>query len=286
MPTTLTHNAYGKSRVRLTKVVRRGPVHELFEIDAAVQLEGDFEAAYRAGDNRDVVATDTIKNTVYVLAKENEFDSVEQFALILAGHFPATYPQVKRATVELKQAAWRRIEVDGKPHDHAFTGGGSQLRYARAIAGRNVTTVPTLVGGVRDLLVLKTTASEWQNFHADRYRTLKDAADRIMATKVDADWTYNALDAAFPAAAAAIDAAILTTFATRHSLGVQQTLLDMGEAALAACPAIDSISFELPNLHRIPFNLEPFGLKFEQDVFVATDEPYGLIKGTVARGKS
>jgi urate oxidase len=106
-----------------------------------------------------------------------------------------------------------------------------------------------------------------------------------MATKVNADWTYNTPTANFPAAARAIDAAILTTFATHHSLGVQQTLLAMGEAALAACPAIDAISFELPNLHRIPFNLEPFGLAFENDVYVATDEPYGLIKGTVAREK-
>ncbi|MDB5294306.1 MAG: pucL [Phycisphaerales bacterium] len=284
MATVLTHNSYGKSAVRLTKVVRRGRLHELFEIDAAIQLEGDFEPAYRAGDNRAVVATDTVKNTVYVLAKENDFESVEAFALILARHFPATYPQVTTATVELTRATWRRIEVDGQPHDHAFTGGGPQRRYAKAVAARGG-VAPTLTGGVRDLLVLKTTASEWRDFHADRYRTLRDATDRILATKVNADWAYSALDTDFPVAAAAIDAAVLTTFATRHSLGVQQTLLEMGEAALAACPAIDSIGFELPNLHRIPFNLDPFGLKFEQDVFVATDEPYGLIKGTVSRGE-
>jgi urate oxidase len=292
MPNVITHNSYGKSAVRLTKVVRTGPVHELFEIDAAIQLEGDFEPAYRAGDNRNVVATDSIKNTVYVLAKERSFDSVEQFALILAGHFPATYPQVAKATVELTQSAWRRIEVAGKPHDHAFTSAGPQRRYAKAVLTRG-DAAPTLVGGVRDLLVLKTTDSEWKDFMADRYRTLKDATDRILATKVDADWAYaagpsggssggvSAFD--FPAAAAAIDDAILTTFATKHSLGVQQTLLDMGEAALAACPAIDSISFTLPNQHRIPFNLAPFGLAFENDVYVATDEPYGLIAGTVAR---
>jgi urate oxidase len=133
--------------------------------------------------------------------------------------------------------------------------------------------------------VLKTTASEWRDFVDDRYRTLKDTRDRIMATKIDADWTYNTPAGDFAARAAAIDAAILTTFATQHSLGVQQTLLAMGEAALAACDAIDTVSFELPNLHRIPFNLEPFGLKFDNDVFVATDEPYGLIKGTVTREK-
>jgi urate oxidase len=284
MPATLVTNTYGKSAVRLTKVVRKGPVHELFEIDAAIQLEGDFAAAYEAGDNRKVIATDTIKNTVYVLAKENAFDSVEQFALVLARHFVATYGHVIAATVELRQSAYSRIVVDGRPHDHAFTSAGPQQRFARAFLKRSP-GVELLVGGVRDLVVLKTTASEWRDFHTDRYRTLKDTRDRIMATKVDADWIYSTTTADFPAAAKAIDAAILTTFATRHSLGVQQTLLQMGEAALAACPAIDSISFELPNLHRIPFNLEPCGLTFENDVFVATDEPYGLIKGTVVREK-
>lgn len=283
MSSELTHNAYGKSGVRLTKVVRRGDVHELFEIEAAIQLEGDFAAAYRDGDNRSVIATDTIKNTVYVLAKENAFDSIEQFALILARHFISTYAHVSQAAVELTQSAYQRIEVEGRPHDHAFTSAGPRRRYTRAVIGRG--EAEQLVGGVRDLVVLKTTASEWRDFHADRYRTLKDTSDRIMATKVDATWTYPSTRVDFRNATSAIDAAILKTFATHYSLGVQQTLQAMGEAALAACAGIDSISFELPNLHRIPFNLEPFGLKFENDIFVATDEPYGLIKGTISRAK-
>jgi urate oxidase len=278
----LTHNSYGKSAVRLTKVVRNGGRHDLFEINADIQLEGDFGAAYRDGDNRVVVATDTIKNTVYVQAKEKAFDSVEQFSLILARHFLATYSHVSKATVELYQSAWTRIVVDGQPHDHAFTSAGPQQRYAKAIFSRGDAEA-SVTGGVRDLLVLKTTASEWRDFHADRYRTLKDTRDRIMATKVDADWQYNTTTSDFVNAAAAIDNAILRTFATHYSLGVQQTLMAMGEAALAASGAIDSISFELPNQHRIPFNLEPFWLKFENDIYVSTDEPYGLIKGTIAR---
>jgi urate oxidase len=278
---TLGFNSYGKSRVRLTKVVRRGPVHELFEIDADVQLQGAFERAYTHGDNRDVIATDSIKNTVYVLAKEHAFTSVEQFAGIVANHFIQTYPQVSGATVELKQAAWQRIAVDGKPHDHAFTSAGPQRRLARATLQRDGMVV--IVGGVLDLVVLKTTASEWRDFVTDRYRTLKDTADRIMATKVNAEWTYTDPAADYNAAFDAINNAILTTFAVTHSLGVQQTIMAMGNAALAACGAIGSINFTLPNLHRIPFNLEPFGLKFDNDIYVATDEPHGLICGVVTR---
>ena len=283
MPFELTHNAYGKAAVRLTKVVRRGARHELFEIDAAVELEGDFAAAYTEGDNRNVVATDTIKNTVYVVAKRNDFDSIETFGLLLGRHFLATYPQVTKATIELTQAIWRRIDVDGKPHDFSFTSGGRQKRWTRVIAPR-ADIPPTVHGGVRDLQVLKTTSSEWRDFHADEYRTLKDTSDRILATSIDADWLFNELDVTFAIADVAIETAILKTFATQHSLGAQHTLQAMGEAALEACAAIDSISFVLPNMHRIPFNLEPFGLKFENDVFVATSEPHGLIRGTVSRG--
>ena len=282
MNAKLTHNSYGKSAVRLTKVVRDGQRHTLFEIDAAIQLEGAFDAAYTAGDNRSVIATDTIKNTVYVVAKENVFDSIEQFAVLLCRHFLTTYSQVSATKVELSQATWQRIEVDGTPHDHAFTGGGTQTRVCVAKLDRT-TADPVVTGGVRGLLVLKTTESGWADFHTDRYRTLKDTTDRILASQVDAVWHYVRPDADGNAAYAAINAAVLHAFATTYSRGAQQTIMDMGNAALAACPAVTSIDFELPNLHRIPFNLEPFGRKFDNDIYVATSEPYGLIKGTVTR---
>jgi urate oxidase len=160
-------------------------------MDVSVELEGEFQAAYAEGDNRLVIATDTIKNTVYVLAKESDFASVEAFAFLLARHFVSTYPQVSQATAELTQVVWTRIVVDGVPHDHAFTAGGPRRRYARAVArlGEDDVQAPTsIVGGVRDLPVLKTTASEWRDFHSDRYRTLKDTSDRILATRIDADW--------------------------------------------------------------------------------------------------
>lgn len=278
----LTYHNYGKARVRLTKVVRKKDVHELYEIDAKVLLEGDFDVAYTQGDNRNVVATDTIKNTVYVLAKENEFTSIEQFAVLLCRHFVKSYPQASGAKVELSQATWQRISIDGKPHDHAFTVAGPHVRTCMVVLDRSGLE-PGVRGGVRDLTVLKTTESEWKDFHRDRYRTLKDTSDRILATKVNATWSYRAGDVDFNAANCAIWGAILNAFATTHSLGVQQTIYDMGNAALDACEDITQITFELPNLHRIPFNLDPFGLKFDNDIYVATDEPYGLITGTIKR---
>ncbi|MGN6628199.1 MAG: factor-independent urate hydroxylase [Tepidisphaeraceae bacterium] len=279
----LTQNSYGKSEVRLTKIVREGALHRVFEITAAIQLEGAFEAAYTEGDNRSVIATDTIKNTVYVVGKESDFKTIEELATLLCRHFLKTYAHVSAVKVELSQANWQRIVVDGRPHDHAFTNGGTHRRICRAVMDR-ANAAPTLQGGIHELRVLKSTASEWQNFHSDRYRTLKDTAERILASKINATWTYNTPAPDGDAAFEAVAEAMLRVFATMHSRGAQETLLGMGRAALEACPSIDSIHLELPNLHHIPFNLEPFGLKFENDIYVGTSDPYGLITGTVSRG--
>lgn len=277
----LVENSYGKSKVRVTKVVRDGPHHYLFDIEANILLEGDFEHAYTEGDNRKVIATDSIKNIVYVLAKETGFSDIEQFADVLAQHFVDVYPQVSKARVELRQANWQRIEIGGKPHDHSFTSGGADERIARCVCHRNAPF--EWWGGVRNLRVLKTTNSQWHTFVSDRYRTLPDTHDRILATQIDADWRYCTADTVFDYDYAAIKEAILETFANHASLGVQQTLLAMGEAALETTSAIDRIDLTLPNLHRIPFNLEPFGITFDNEIFVATDEPYGVIKGTITR---
>jgi urate oxidase len=278
----LEHNAYGKSCVRLTKVVRGPHRHELSELSVDILLEGDFADSYLAGDNRKIIATDSMKNTVYVLAKENDFQSIENFALLLCRHFTATYSQAKNVTVQIRETRWDRIEVGGRPHPHAFVAGGSEQRTCSAqLNAKNAKA--DLTGGIAGLQVLKTTDSEFWGFVADRYRTLKDARDRIFATSVDATWKYDSDSSDFNSNFAAIRTALLQTFATHHSLAVQQTLLAMGEAALAACPVIQSIELNMPNQHRIPFNLEPFGLENNNEIFVPTDEPFGMISGTVKR---
>jgi len=279
MPTVLVHKAYGKSRVRLTKVQRHADRHDLFEWVIDVQLTGDFAAAYAAGDNRQVIATDTMKNAVYALAADHELSSPEAFALVLGRHF-LTYPQVATARIAITVDGWRRIEVGGRPHPHAFVGHGPERRTCTATADRRGERV---TAGFTDLLVLKTTDSAWRNFHRDPYRTLPDADDRIMATSVTADWTY-AGPTDWDAAYAAVLGALLETFAGHKSLGVQHTLYAMGDAALAACSVAEEITLTMPNRHRILVNLSPFGRENANVVFVATDEPFGLISGTVRRG--
>jgi urate oxidase len=278
MPTVLVHNAYGKSRIRLTKVQRFAERHDLFEWSIDVQLTGDFAAAYSTGDNRNVVATDTMKNIVYALAADHDLTSPEAFGLVLGQHF-LTYPQVESARLGITVDGWRRIEVSGRPHTHAFVGEGPEKRISTVTVDRRTERVSA---GLTDLVVLKTTDSSWRDFHRDAYRTLPDADDRIFATSVTAVWKYAATIDWNPAHAA-VRAALLETFAGHKSLGVQHTLQAMGQAALTAVPQADEITLTMPNSHRIPINLTPLGRENTNSVFVATDEPYGLITGTVRR---
>ena len=272
----LSSNTYGKSDVRLTKVVRHGGGrHDLFEFSVDVRLSGDFAASYTDGDNRLLVATDSIRNTVYVTAKEHDFTSPEAFAVLLAEHFTTTYEQVASAYVEVRQTTWARIGG----HAHSWANGGRELHTAVAVSVGGVTTV---TGGVTDLLVLKTGNSAFADFVTDRYRTLPDAADRIFATSITASWDY-AEPADYVATHAAAMDAVLTTFASHVSLAVQQTMYEMGRAVLTAVPAVRRVSLRLPNKHRIPFDLSRFGLANGNDIFVWTDEPFGDITAVVER---
>jgi len=272
MSEILRHNSYGKQQVRLTKVMRHAERHELMELAANIQLEGDFAAAYTEGDNTKIIATDSMKNTVYVLAKENSFENIETFATLLARHFKTTYRQVGIATIDIAQTLWQRIDP------HTFVGGSTERRTCSAKLDEKL----ELSSGITGLQVLKTADSEFSNFVKDRYRTLPDTSDRIFATSVDAEWKYSG-EADYDKVYAAIRASLLQTFAGHHSLSVQQTLMEMGKAALDACASIRSIRLTMPNQHRIGFNLEPFGLKNQNDIFVPVDEPYGLITGVIER---
>ena len=277
----LSSNTYGKSDVRLTKVVRGDDGrHELFEFSVDMRLSGDFAGSYTEGDNRQIIATDSMKNTVYVLAKEHSFDSPEAFAELLAGHFTRTYEQVASAYVEVRQTTWARIDAAGVPHDHAWVNGGRELHTAVAVSVGGTTTV---TGGVTDLLILKTGNSAFRDFVTDRFRTLPDAAERVFATSVTASWEY-AGRADYAATFPVIRTALLEAFAAHVSLAVQQTMYEMGQAVLAAVPAVKRVSLRLPNKHRIPFNLKPFGLENGNDIFVWTDEPFGDITAVVERG--
>ncbi len=287
MSATLSSNSYGKSSVRLTKVTRKAEVHELKELTVDIELQGAFDRSYTHGDNSSIVATDTMKNTVYALARNHPLPDIESFGQSLAKHFLDNNPHITAAEVHISEHPWQRIQVDGKPHPTAFVGGGSESRTAvvridRLKKGSDPFSL-TIRSGLAGLLVLKTTDSAFIGFLRDEFTTRNQTDDRIFATSVTADWSYSSDTVDFDKSFEKIRTTMLEVFATHKSLAVQQTLHDMGQAALDVCKDITEISLTMPNQHRLLMNLAPFGMANPNEIFVPTSEPYGLIKGTLRR---
>jgi urate oxidase len=276
--TDLSWNRYGKSRIRLVKVRRSRDPHELVDLTIDVQLEGAFDPVYLDGDNGPCLATDTMKNTVYAMARQDPIDHVEAFALRLADHFLAK-PGVSRVRVGAVEQPWGRLSAGGRPHPHAFVQAGAEhwtASVTREARGSEI------VSGLANLVVLKTTDSAFTGFPRDEFTTLPDTADRIMATAITAAWTYRPGTSDF-SARAQIRRALVETFAAHLSRSVQHTLYAMGEAALASCADVTTITLTLPNRHHVLVDLTPFGLDNPNEIFVVTDQPFGLIEATLRR---
>jgi urate oxidase len=275
---TLTWNRYGKSRVRLVKVRRQPHPHELVDLTLDVQLEGAFEVVYASGDNRSCLATDTMKNVVSALARQDPIAHVESFAERLAEHFAAK-PAVSRVRISAVEHRWERITVGGRPHPHAFTLPGDE--HWTAVVTRDAEGVD-VTSGLANLVVLKTTDSAFSGFPRDRYTTLADTEDRILATSVTAAWKYRRGTRDF-GGRARIRQRLIETFAEHDSRSVQHTLYAMAEAALDACDDVSEVTLTLPNRHHLLVDLAPFGLDNPNEIFVATDQPFGLMEATVRR---
>jgi urate oxidase len=281
-PPKVIHQSYGKSNVRLSRIERHGSRHTFIELSIDIQLRGKrFDASYSAADNSLVVATDTMKNTVYALAGRHGIGSIESFSQQLGRHFLETYRHVDEVGIRSVEKPWARMEFSGQQHDHAFLGGSSERFTCELSATRGKPASMTC--GLEGLQVLKTTGSSFEHFLRDEFTTLPEANDRIFATSISAHWHCVDLSADWTAARTAIRAALLDVFANKFSKSVQHTLYEMAGAALAACPLIDEITIMMPNQHHLLANLAPFGLQNPNEVFVPTSEPFGNISATIAR---
>jgi len=274
-------NRYGKAAIRLVRVGRETTPHRLRDLTVAIALEGDFTAAHVDGDNALVVATDTMKNTAYALAADHLTGSIEDFAAVLGRHFLQN-EQVERSTVNIREHAWRPVDVAGRPAPDAFVRSGEGTRVATVAVGRDATVVEA---GIEDLVVMKTTRSAFSGFPRDRYTTLAETEDRLMATKVTAIWSYGSPDIDFDASWTAIHATLLEVFADHDSPSVQTSIWIMAKAMLERHEEIEEVRMVLPNLHHWTVDLERFGIENDRLVYVATTEPHGLIEATVRRSE-
>jgi urate oxidase len=272
---TLASNQYGKAENRVVRVIRDTDRHEVRDLNVTSQLRGDFLAAHTEGDNAHVVATDTQKNTIFAFAKD-AFDSPEQFLLRLADHFTSSFDWVTGGRWAAEEYGWTRIN----DHDHSFYRGAPEVRTAVVVKDGDDTTV---ISGFHGLTVMKTTESGFVGYPRDRYTTLPETEDRILATDIATRWRYNTTDLDFDKAYASVKDVILDSFTKGYSKALQQTLYQMAEAVMEAHSEIDEIKFSCPNKHHFLSDLSPFGLENPGEVFYAADRPYGLIEATIQR---
>ncbi|ACU39747.1 urate oxidase [Actinosynnema pretiosum subsp. pretiosum] len=277
MGIVLGPNQYGKAEVRLVSVTRDGDTHSIKDLTVSTSLRGDLVDTHLTGDNTKVLATDTQKNTAYAFAKLYGVHQVEDFALRLARHFVAGQAAITGARVLVDEHLWQRIETNG----HSFTRSGGEIRTAAVTVDHDRAWV---VSGLKDLVVLKTTGSEFHGFPRDEFTTLAETDDRVLATSVTARWRHSSDEVVdWAASYAEVRRVLLSTFADKHSLSLQQTLYAMAEAVLLARPEVAEVRLSMPNKHHVPVDLSPFGLDNRNEVFHAPQSPYGLIEGSALR---
>ena len=279
MAVTLGHNQYGKAETHVVRVFRDTEPHEIVDYNVSVALRGDFVDVHLTGDNRKCLTTDATKNTVNSFAKEagDAVRQPESFGIALAKHFVDDVPQVERARIQIEAYPWdrlRRAPARVLPPRRLRPHRDGHLLRRRQL---------WVVSGVRELVVLKTTDSEFHTFYEERYTTLQPTTDRIMASSVTAQWLHTDLHTDWGSSYDRVLATLGSTFAGHHSLALQQTLYAMGEAIIEEQPEIAEIRFSLPNKHHFLVDLSPFGVKNSGEVFHADDRPYGYIEGTVRR---
>jgi urate oxidase len=284
MGIVLGPNQYGKAENRVVRVYRDTPRHEIRDVNVSTSLRGDFSDAHLTGDQARVLPTDTQKNTVYAYAKEKGLGAIEDYGLALARHFVDDVEPVEGARIEIDEYAWDRIDVDGRPHDHAFVRRGPAVRTTVVtLDGKGAGQRSWVVSGIKDLVVLKSTGSEFRGYLRDGYTTLRETSDRIMSTSLVARWRYTGTDLDWDALYGSILAILLGRYAAVHSLALQQTLWEMGKAVLEKHDEVAEIKLSAPNVHHFVYDLSPFGLDNPNEVFHVDDRPYGLIQASVVR---
>ena len=284
MAIELSENQYGKAETRLVRIYRGADRHEIRDLNVSTALRGDFDGAHLAGDQANVLPTDSQKNTCFAYAKERGVGAIEDYALALAEHFVTDIDSVTRARVDVDEYRWERVEVGGTGHAHTFIRAGHEVRAAAVTfeAPSNF-SAPWVIAGIKDLVVLKSTGSEFAGFYKDRYTTLAETTDRILATSLTARWRYGDAGVSWDEAFWRVREILLERFALLHSRALQQTLYEMGAAVLAERDDIVEVRLSAPNKHHFLADLAPFGLDNPGEVFHAADRPYGLIQCAVRR---
>jgi len=280
---TLGENQYGKSRVRVMKVHRHPGRHELHDWTVELLLQGDFQSCFIDGDNSKILPTDTMKNTVYSLARSSSSACMEEFGKEIVAFLLKNNPQVTVARASISENNWDHLNTHGSPHPTTFVQSSAECQTTEVVAKRSEQM--EVRSGLDNLVILKTAGSEFVGYIKDSLTTLPESTDRLFGTAVKAQWTYSSPSLPFAALRTKIRQTLLTVFAAHQSKSVQHTLYAMGEKVLADVPEISGIELIMPNKHCLLVDLSRFGQDNPNELFVPIDEPHGYIEARIYRRK-
>jgi len=284
MAIILGGNRYGKAENRIVRIYRDTPRHEIRDLNVSTALRGDFADAYLTGDQHSVLPTDSQKQTAYSYAKEAGVETIEGYGLALASHFVDEFEPIEQARVEIEEYLWDRVSVGGVEHDFTWVRNGQEVRLASVtVEGSGAQRRVWVTGGLKDLVILKSSGSEFHGFLKDPYTVLEPTNDRIMATSLVAGWRFGTTDVPWDERYAGIKRILVETFASLHSLALQQTLWHMGRNVLEAYDDVVEVRLSAPNKHHFLYDTQRFGVPNDNEVFNADDRPYGLIQATAIR---
>jgi urate oxidase len=277
----VAENKYGKSRVRLVQVKRKAGWHDLREWAVEVLLQGDFDSCFLEGDNSKILPTDTMKNTVYSLARNSVAECMEEFAKELIEFLLARNPQVSAAEVSISEKAWEHLQSRGKPDPTTFVQASGEIQTTKATRTRSSDF--SVTSGFENLVIMKTSGSAFEGYIQDSLTTLPPAKDRLLGTAVTANWNYARANVAFGSLRAKIREILLDQFAGHASKSVQHTLYAMGKAVLESVNEVEDIELAMPNKHCLLVDLSRFGQDNPNEIFVPVDEPHGNIQAHLRR---
>jgi urate oxidase len=279
-------SSHGESRLRMLRVVRRGDRHDARDLTVACQFEGHFADAFVGGTAHGLLPGEALKSLIHATARQHTSAEIEHFGLALCERLMSNYAKVTRARVEISEQPWSRLEVGGKAQGQAFLAGPPERRTVAVTSNGAQVAV---ISGIDQLTIMRTSglAPTRRGAPQPDDSGREDSLQPLLVATLSAQWTYSSPDVTFGPYRQGIRSAIVETFGCHASRSVQHTLYAIGEVVLSSYEELTDITLTLQERPYRP--VDPFSASVDQpdrpdDLFVAVEEPLGVVEVTVERG--
>ncbi|HEX5473207.1 MAG TPA: hypothetical protein VFX12_00985 [Vicinamibacterales bacterium] len=276
----ISASSYGGSRVRLLRLFRRGDRDDPRDLAVGVRFEGDFSTAFREGVPEGIIPAETLTRLVQRVAREQPSADLEPLGLALCARILDRHPHVGRVRVEIVERPWTRVQIGGKAQGQTFTDSGAERRLATVTSNG---TRAAVVAGLEQLVLMRTTGFAPPRRKGAPDEAAADGLQTLLVVTLGARWRYAEGDLPFALYREGARLAILETFARHAARTLQHTLYAIADVLLATYQEIAEVTLTAEERPYRPADLFEEGLENPDEVFVARDEPLGVVEVTVTR---